>query len=417
MSVAVPRGSRSVIAFAVAVLTIAIDGARADDPFAFTARTTSGTPQTIRVSGSSLPDLAEDLVRTQSQFLALQGQAFDASLRYGGLSNAVRYSQNAAGTSATLAIPSTGFSRTFTAANEEDLRDQIEDFLREDGADEYARFLREINERTVIGVTDGNPQATTALLSDLTYEQFGLHREPVPMMGDPGEGSNRVSGGLRMGLEGGVFDAGGSDGFYGTAILNGGVRFSEFVGLSFPVLLNYRDVEGAGVYQVGGAVALPVLLLPPSSGTSWQVTPAILGGASGSVDLAAGGTFVGGSLTSSISMHFFSHALRFTMANQISFFEGFPIDVGEFDFETDLSQQVLKNGLKVTYSVNRAFLVDAGLTYTNFLSDAAVENYLTPSAGVLLRMGENSGIRLGYRGDFGDDYTAHGGGVTLFVHQ
>jgi hypothetical protein len=110
----------------------------------------------------------------------------------------------------------------------------------------------------------------------------------------------------------------------------------------------------------------------------------------------------------------FSHALRFTMANQISFFEGFPIDVGEYDFETDLSQQVLKNGLKLTYAVNRDFLLDAGLTYTNFLSDAAVENYLTPSAGMVFRFGETGGLRVAYRGDFGDGYAAHGGGVMLF---
>ena len=36
--------------------------ARADDPFTFTARTTSGTPETVSVSGSSLTDLADDLV-------------------------------------------------------------------------------------------------------------------------------------------------------------------------------------------------------------------------------------------------------------------------------------------------------------------------------------------------------------------
>jgi hypothetical protein len=46
-----------------------------------------------------------------------------------------------------------------------------------------------------------------------------------------------------------------------------------------------------------------------------------------------------------------------------------------------------------------------------------VDGYLTPTVGALFRTGENSGIRLGYRGDFGDDYTAHGGGATFFIHQ
>ena len=415
MSAAVSRGLRPIAALVAAVSLFAPgDRARADDPFAFTARTTSGTPQTVRVSGSSLPDLADDLVRTQSQFLALQGQAFDASLRYGGLSNAVRYSQNAAGTSATLAIPSTGFSRTFTGANEDDLRDQIEDFLREDGADEYARFLREVNQRTVIGVTDGNPLATTALLSDLAFDRFGLQFRPMLAPEHP----NRLTGGFDLDVRGGFNEAGDTDGWFGTAVLASEFRINDGVALTVGSLFNYRDVEGASVYNVGGVAGLPIQMLFARGRTqnmSWQLTPFFVGGAGGSVDLASGGTFLGGGLSSSFSIR--AAPFTFILGNQISFYEGFPIDVGEFDFETDLSQQVLKNGLRVAYEVNSGFLIDVGVTYTNFLNEAAVDAYLTPSAGVLFRTGENSGIRLGYRGDFGDDYAAHGGGASLFINQ
>ena len=41
-------------------------------------------------------------------------------------------------TSATLTIPTTGFTKTFTAANEDELEDQIEDFFKKEGADAYA---------------------------------------------------------------------------------------------------------------------------------------------------------------------------------------------------------------------------------------------------------------------------------------
>jgi hypothetical protein len=153
------------------VVAVALLGAppiaRAGDPFTLTARTTGGTPETVSASGSSAVDLANDVIKTQSQFQTLQGQAFSASLRYGGLQNAVTYSQNAAGTTGTVSIPSIGLTKTFNAASEGDLRDQIRDYFKANGADDYARFLREINRRTVLGVTDGNPLATTALLSDL----------------------------------------------------------------------------------------------------------------------------------------------------------------------------------------------------------------------------------------------------------
>ena len=416
MPTAFPR-HRGAALFAAALATVlccAARRARADDPFTFTARTTSGTPQTIRVSGNDLTELADNLVETQDQFLALDAQAFNATLRYGGLENAVRYSQNAGGTSATLTIPSTGFSRTFTAANEEDLRDQIEDFLREDGADEYAKLLRSINEQTVIGVTDGNPLATTALLSDLAFDRFGLQFRPMLAPEHP----NKITGGLSLDVQSGISDADESDGWFGTAVLGSEFRLNDGAAISVGTLFNYRDVEGASVYNIGVVVGLPLQLLAARGKTqdmSWQVTPFFESGAGGSVDLAAGGTFLGGGVASSFSVR--AKPFTFVLGNQISFYEGFPIDFGEFDFETDLSQQVLKNGLRVAYEVNEGFLVDVGVTYTNFLNEAAVEAYFTPSAGVLFRMGENSGIRLGYRGDFGDDYTAHGGGAAFFINQ
>ena len=163
---------RTVLAAALAVAPAAL----AADPFVLTADTTSGPPATVTASGSNLADLVQDLVETRDAFGAFDGQAFRAALDYGGVRNAIRFEQNAAGTSSTLSIPSTGFSRTFTGANEAEVRRKIEDFLLKDGAQAYARFLREVNERSTIGVTDGNPLAATALLANYSSFEFGALR-------------------------------------------------------------------------------------------------------------------------------------------------------------------------------------------------------------------------------------------------
>ena len=410
----------------VAWVVLAVTGlqvaARGDEPFSLGVQTTTGTPQAINVSGNSLRDLAEDLVRTRNRFAAVSGQAFDASVRYGGLNNAATYTQNAEGTSATLRFPTTGFTRTFTAANQDDLEDQIEEFVRTEGADEYFRFLRTINERTQLGVTDGNPLATTALLSDLSFDQFGLHRRPfladpaaVPAAGTAGE---RVDTGLHFDFRGGVYDTDeGSGGWHGTGVLTGGFRFTDRVGLTLGSLFSYRDVEGASVYHSGFVAGLPILLVAERADNpwSWQVTPAFLAGASGSEDLAAGGTFLGGSVTSSVSVR--AGRFTFTLGNQISFLEGFPISFGEYDFETDLSQQILKNGVKASYDLGPAAFVDAGVTYTNFLQDAAVDSYWSPTVGLGFRFGDQSGVRVAYQGDFGDGFEQHGGSVLLYLNR
>jgi len=104
------------------------------------------------------------------------------------------------------------------------------------------------------------------------------------------------------------------------------------------------------------------------------------------------------------------------MGNQISFLEGFPIDIGDYDFDTDLSQQILKNGIDVAIDLGPGALLDVGITYTNFLEDAAVDNYWSPTAGISFRFSPDSGLRIAYQGDFGDGFQAHGGNVMLYLN-
>jgi hypothetical protein len=386
---------------------------RAGDPFTLTARTTGGTPQTITASGSSAPDLANDVVQTQSKFQVLQGQPFTASLRYGGLQNAVTYSQDAAGTTGTVRIPSIGLTKTFNTSSESGLRDQIRDYFTANGADDYARFIRQVDRKTLLGVADGNPLATTALLSDLPYKEFGLNR---PALRVEDAGPEQVQGGLRLALEGGFADTDDGNGYFASGILSSHFRFTDRIGLVLATKFTYVDFDGSSVYHLGGEVALPILIIPShGDGTlSWQVTPEFLAAASGSLDLAAGGTFLGGGVTSGLSYQ--TGPFTFTMGNQIAFFEGYPIHVGDFDFKTDVSQQVLKNGLQVRYALNRNAYLDASFTYTNFLQDAAVQDFYSPSAGLTLRFGQTGGLRIAYEGDYGAGFRTNGGSVQFYFN-
>ena len=166
------------------------------------------------MSGSSVVGLVEGVIRSQNQFTPLQGQAVDASLQYGGIANAIQFQRNAAGTSATVTIPSTGFTRRPPAPIERDVMTQIEDFLIKEGLTKYARSLAPVNEQSVIGVVDGNPQAATAQLSNSAFFKFGLQRSPLTagaLASSTGFGS-----GLRLDLTGGLVNTDVADGLYVT---------------------------------------------------------------------------------------------------------------------------------------------------------------------------------------------------------
>jgi hypothetical protein len=392
-------------------LAAAATPASAQVPFSIDAQTTSGPPAQATATGSNVINLVENLIESQADFAAFQNQSFDASLDYGRISNAIQFQRNAAGTSATLTIPSTGFSRTFTGTSDADLRKQIYDFLIKEGATEYARFLKQVNETSVLGVTDGNPQAATAILANSAYFKFGLQRSPL----DAGSlaGSTPFGSGLRLDGFAGMIDTDEGDGYFLTGEISTISRLGDRIGIAFALPFSYRDVEGAKVYTGGLEFALPIVVLKPTAGRGliWQVTPNVTGGASGSEDLAAGGLFFGGGATSSLSIPF-GNTATITIGNGIYFFQGYPLDIAGYSWDTDLDQQVLKNGIKLTQGIGPLY-IDVGATYTNFLQDAAVESYVTPTFGVGGNLG-TMGIRVAYHGDFADNYRSHGAAVSLY---
>src|SRR5580698_9351226 len=130
---------------AVAILTLSFTaGVRAGDPFLINVNTTSGTPESTSVSGSSLPGLVNNLIKGESQFSSLQDRDISANIRYGGENNAILLTRNAANTSATLTIPSIAFAKTFTGTSQSDLEKQIENFAKLHGSEIYGKFIRSL---------------------------------------------------------------------------------------------------------------------------------------------------------------------------------------------------------------------------------------------------------------------------------
>src|SRR5689334_7292605 len=130
------RRSQLCRSFLVAVILGWQASARAEDPIGISVQPAGGSA--ISSSGSELLPQLQDLIQNQGLFNALDGRAFAASLRYGEVNDALTITRNAAGTSATVTSRLSGLNRTFTASNPDQLRHQIEDFLKKEGAQDYA---------------------------------------------------------------------------------------------------------------------------------------------------------------------------------------------------------------------------------------------------------------------------------------
>ena len=432
-SSAVSTTSSTVLGGALALtIALTIGGltgrARAADPIVVQV-TSIGGPAPVTASGSSLLDILEDAIESQGAFAGFDGTAFTASLAVGGVADVATVAVNAAGTSATLSFPLIGFSQTFTGSDEEDLQEQIEDFIQQDGASTYARVIDALNQRSLIAVVDGNPGSATARLGLASFRRWGLAPTWTPSITVAGDAFTDGSR-LRLDLAASILERGDFDSTAASLGLSGGLAINDSIGLALSGLVVYEDIEGADMVQAGLELALPITLLgdrvreiavDPAAdadgngaadhgartepgGLRLQLTPFAAAGLGGSVDLGQGASFWGLGAAASLGVDLGP----VTLSGGASFtqYGGIDLDYDDYEFQTDVDQRLLTIGGLASLPLGDGLSLSAGLSWSTYLDDAAVEDWINPE--VALSLGSPSfRARLGWIGTFADDVDGH----------
>ena len=383
---------------------------KADDLFEITAQSLAD----VRTAGgSSVVDLVKQVVDAEGQFSIFAGQSYQAFLRYGGVHNAVFFNINATGTSAQLQIPATGFFRDFNGPDRQSVERQIEDFVKSNGEGEWAKFLKTINAQSPVAVSDGNPNSATAFSAAQTYNQFG---SSAGLTRDEMESPDGAEQSSHLGLEAevGRFDASGFSGTTYALPLYANFQLTDRVGLALNIPLKYIELEGADIFSVGVGIGLPIKVIKRTKDRPWfwQVTPSggVLG--AGSEDLATGDLLTQGGLTSLLEHRF--KWLTLAMGNQVSWLEGVAMDIGDFQFDPGVSQQIVKNGLKASVPFGRRWIFELYGIHTKFLENASVDEYVTVGGDIGFRSSGKPGsarkkrgyVKAGIYSDVGNDYSS-----------
>src|ERR1043165_7558518 len=204
-------------AVCVVACTLFCGVARGQTLFSITA--TGGANAPVTVGSSHLIDLVDQAVNNQGQFAPFAGTDTTLSLNYGGVANAITVTENAAGTQATLHFGPTGVTRTFTGTDRADLERQIEDYLKKNGGGDIADFLKAMNAQSIIAVSDGNPNSTTARMADFTWARFGFFGDERKAL-TTGDTVEVAGPQVHIGVMGKTFDAGDFSGQTGTGSLD-----------------------------------------------------------------------------------------------------------------------------------------------------------------------------------------------------
>jgi fibronectin-binding autotransporter adhesin len=222
-------------------------------------------------------------------------------------------------------------------------------------------------------LSDGAPESTTALLADLTFNNFGWIAGRTAVDSGP---STAKSNAVGITFDAGEFNFQGHHGeVYGFPI-SGQFRINNRVSLDYQIPLQYLSYAGAHLLQAGLTVELPTRLVVTSENHPWiwDWKPTLYFASSGGKEIIGGGA-----LTNVISYRW--HDVFFTCANYIGAFEGQTLVDNDIQFQKGVSQQIMKNGLRMSVPFAKGkWLFESYGVYTQFFESAAVGSYFTVGA-------------------------------------
>ena len=274
-------------------------------------------------SDNSVVDLVDAFITADVSggFGGLDGlEGYDGTLSYLGVPGAVEFSLSNFGTELTITVPSTNTTVELRGLTPEDLADNFDDWLKSSGLGVWTDFLREMNGATPLAMLSGNPKSTVALMGDNAYRKFGFD-DSRSRMGF-GETIDRW-GNFELRVDAGISTVK-TDQFSGDMwafdpSLTFAGDFGRHVGLSFSLIGQYRNYQGAKLADIGAELALPITIKRPDEGPwYWQITPFVQAAGGVSVDFAAGGLFMGGGAVNALGWNRGRYELL--MSNEIAYY-------------------------------------------------------------------------------------------------
>ena len=227
-----------------------------------------------------------------------------------------------------------------------------------------------------IHLSDGTPISTTALLADYTFYGFGSLSERMALGLIPLEDTSKQDA-VSLTFDAGEFDIQGQHGQTYTIPIAGGFKINDRVRLDYEIPLQYITLDNTSLFQAGLTLDLPVRVIIPTVDQpwSWIVTPTAALATSGSKEIIGGGA-----LTNVFSYQW--HGITATYGNYISFFEGDVLTSDDPKFPSGVSQQIMKNGLRLDVPFAKSWIVEAYGIYTQFFQPAAISSYWTIGAEI-----------------------------------
>lgn len=402
-------------------------GLRAEDPFSVFA---TGGGNTVNLGTSSFPDLLTLVLKSQGAFTPFQNvSAFTADITFMGVPGAVTADSMNYGTSVTIHIKNVTSDAgiLFTGATRADVEQKIKDWFMKDGNAIVGKFLASIAKNSPTAVTDGNPGATTNKMANSALGTFGFtptnelaFTTPVAEASVSGSAASDAKprySGIGLGLNSGHFEAKGMKGSVSQFEMPFSKSLGDRVSIAGSIPIDYLDLGGGKVYGMGLNLGVPVRIqtMKESNPWGWRITPTLGVSARGSKDLAGGGVIWSGGLTNSVDYRV-KPGLIVCMINQLCIYNSVAITRGDYKFDPQVDQQIVKNGFRVAGMPAKRLMLEAFVIRTDFLKDAYVKDFMTYGGAVTWVLPRRFNLALGANFDNGKDFKSWSVGLSSAWH-
>lgn len=243
------------------------------------------------------------------------------------------------------------------------------------GRSAIAEFRKEINKRSLFGITDGNPNSTTALLARDLY-RLALQRFPD-------EEAAETGGAISFDFDASTWSIGarGGEAFFGR--VRARYRFSENWSVLGSLPLEYRRIGQAKVLGGGVGAGLQYEVVEATSARPWGLRLAPVAGLAlrGSEELAAGGAVASVGLNISYRYRFDS-GKSLTVSGQLNSFDGVPIRFDGFELDSSVDQVIGNLGAHYVHRMGNRWEGVVGTTFTRFFKAAGLSRYESARIGV-----------------------------------
>lgn len=422
--------------------------ATADDLFQVTAGGVS-------VSANSLPDLLSNMADTTGAFASLDGTAFDGSITYAGVSNAiaVTFDPNGGGIGvATITITSllgtnVASIPVFSEADGS-LGTQLEDFFLKDAPNTISEFQRAIAAQTPTGIVSGNPMSAAARMMNYRKHRFWINTIRFRTEASSEVASRRaqrlimsldeedaitsteatvrplLGSGFSLTTTGTKASAGNFSGYGGTLEPSFAIDFGGTAALVIGMPLGYSSWEGSQGGTAGLQFDVPIQLLHHQGDSAaegfspdvrWSIIPG--GGTLGafSFDLAQGGLFWNAGAMTVVEIY--DETMSIAVMGSFMHLSSIQLEYDDYVFDYGTDEDMMQVGFRMARKIGDNVSFYGGTTYSKFINvDAYIDDWFSPNLGFSWSLDNGGLISLGFEGDFaGSDWRGYGMQFTFVL--